>query len=724
VVLAVVPWVAVAMATGGVVVAICFIVVLAIVGGLGFLGLKIGMNERGELLLLLSVPLGFIFASSILALAARLGGSVRLIGWVLAVTGVVGLSLAGRWLRGTALQPIRHRLVYFVLSVVVCAVYFSPGAWRDGRSTSDGGFRWIYVDTQYLMAVSASVMTDHGRPAHAGLATAPLTYHFAPYAVSGTLSAMTGLEVPDTHVRVVRGLGLIALMLSALALGRILGRRLGNAAFAGIAAVVGLFFYGSLSALFEPQFGTTATTSFPPLLFLIPHLEVTHDGGWFSHLVLGHSDLWAGIGMLVTLALLADRVTSRARPRLPLDLFVLVPGLVACLNSIAGVGMVGVVGGVYFLVGIWRRRAWLLGATTLIAAGAAIGVMGYVGSSSAAGVALDVTYAGKAFMLWCWLFVGLGVRIAAFGWSRRWRDDPMVWMLALLVVGYITMGLFIRDDFDSHNLYALRFLQGVLSVFAFAWLGAMVTCGGWRETVAAGLLRWCGAVAALLLLIDVMAFGIRVVRGDPFSVDASFSLKLASVGALAVLVGSSTLLAWRHLSPRSWRVVPAVLFASLSLGSFAWLPPWMAYGLNRLGLQVTLSPDEVTALRWVRDSSEPDALLATNHHAVAKFRLRQERSYGYRVIAERPILLEGWEYGEKYDPRFAAVRNDNDLLFSTNDSALAHRIIDRYGVQFVVTAPATDLHIAGDLPWLKQVARFGAVKVYETVPRRATRPRT
>lgn len=715
--LAFLPWLAVSFATGGPWVALHLLVAMALIAGLGWLALAVGMREPDEMSLLLAVPLGFALAATVLAVVARLDASIRFAGWALAVAGGVGLIVGRGRVAAMMGRPVRFGVLFVVLSAVVCGIYFAPGAWRDGITTAHGGFQWMYVDTQYHMAVAAAVKTNHGPPAMPGMATAPLIYHFAPYAMAGTLSAMTGIRIADAAARVMRAVGLVALILSALALGRTLGRRLGSPALAGVASVVGLFFCGSLSALLVSKVNSTGATTLPAFLFSMPDLAVVHDGGWFSHLVLGHSELWGGIGIFTALALLVSRLDTVERPRLALDLAVIVPGLVLALNVIAGIGTVGVVVGVYALLGLRHRKALLLAAAVLVVAVAVERVLGYVGSPSSSGVALDLSYSSKALALWRWLFVGLGVRLVAAAWWRRWRMDPAAWALLLFVVGYLAMGFLLRDSFDNHNSYGPKFLQGILSVFAFAWLGAVWATreSAWRETVVGELMGWAWRLGAVLLVADVVAAALASARGGfPAGSLAGWSLKLGAAGTGAVLAGVALLLACRRWVPKVWPGASSALLALMAVGLLAWLPSWAAYGLNRLHMQVRLSPAEVSALHWVRDHSGPDALIATNHHAVASFHSRKDRSYGYRVLAERPILLEGWEYGEKYDPRFPSVRRDNDLLFHTTDPDSARAVVRRYGIRYIVTAPGTDLHVADSPSWLRLAARFGSVKVYRT----------
>ena len=710
--LAVAPWVLVALVTGGPSVAVHMLVTLAVLGGLGALALRYGMTEHGEALYLLAIPVGFVFAASLLALGLRIGLSVRITGWALVALGLMGLLMVRGEGRGLGRQHLRYGVLYIVLSAMVCGLYFAPGAWQDGVTTADGSFQWMYIDTQYQMANAAVAKTDQAPPAMPGMSTAPFIYHFAPYSVAGAISAMTGLTIADATVRVVRGIGLLALLLASLGLGRILARRIGDADLGGIASVVGLFLYGSLSALFGSTNNTTATAELPAVLFPMPGLAgVVHDGGWFSHLVLGHSELWGGIGLLVTLALVTHRLTSITRPRTSVDLSIVVPALVLPINVIAGIGATGVVASVYAIMAIRHRRALLVSAGSLVVAGLVAWIMGYIGSPSASGVAIDAGYSAKALTLWRWLFVGLGVRVVAGAWFRRLRIDPAAWILIALVAGYFPIWFFLKDSFDGHNLYALKFLQGVLSVYAFAWLGGLLgrTEQSWFSTVARELLRWSWRLGVVLLTVDLVAASLTTIRGQV----TPRPLVFATIGALAVTLCSGVLLVWRERSPTGWRLASVAVFLVISLGFAAWLPSWMGYGLNRLRLHVTMSSDEVAALRWVRDTSRPDALIATNHHSIDAFRARRDRSYGYRMMAERPILLEGWEYGEMLTPQFPAVRRDNQVLFQTEDTDKARAIVQKYNIKYIVTAPGTDLQVTPEASWLQLAAHYGSVKVYQ-----------
>jgi hypothetical protein len=715
---ALMPWLLVAGLTGGPIVILNFLGLLALLAGLGLPVLRHGLQAERESTLLLSAPVGFILAAALLALAVQRGLPLTPVAACLAGLGLAGLVLQRRLLAAGLRAGVRHGLVYALLSLAVCLLYFLPGALHDGVPTRDGGMQWMYVDTQFHMAVEAAIKSPTGAPRMPGMAAAPISYHFAPFAVASALSAVTGLELPDAHARVLRGVGLLALLAAALALGRVLGRRLGNATGSGLAAVLGLFFYGSLSALFAPELNTSAPGPAPALLFEIPYAYVMHNGGWFSHLILGHSELWGGIGLAAGLALLGERLPPGQPARLRWDGFLLLPALVVALNVMAGIGLVGVVAGILLLAGRGRLRAWTLAAVTVAAAGLIALGMGYVGSPSTSQVTVDHHFAAGAFTLWRWLFVGLGVRIIALLWLRRWREDPMAWALAMFMVGYLAVGFLLKDDFDSHQLYGPKFLQGIFSLFAFAWIGATYPAwrrGAWRITLAPSALRVAlvlglGSLALNLGVLGAGALGLYSLAG------AGWSLRLAVAGSIGVAVGAAVLLAVSRRLPRLWRPLSSVMVGVCALGLLAWINPWTNFGLDRLHLEVALPGDEVTALQRLRGLAPPGALVATNHHEQADFLHRKGRSYGYRVVSERPILLEGWEYGEVFDRRFSQVQRDNDLLFTTNDPDTARAIIDRWGIEYLVAEPGTDLPVARRAAsWLQPLDVGGSVRIYRVL---------
>ena len=67
-------------------------------------------------------------------------------------------------------------------------------------------------------------------------------------------------------------------------------------------SVAGFFFYGALLALFTDERNSSSHVT-GAILFKIPEIGVGHDGGPFSHLVLGHSRVHAFIAITAIMGL-------------------------------------------------------------------------------------------------------------------------------------------------------------------------------------------------------------------------------------------------------------------------------------------------------------------------------------------------------------------------------------------------------------------------------------
>ena len=140
-------------------------------------------------------------------------------------------------------------------------MYFLPAARNDAVLRRDGSFNWIYVDTQYNHAISCSHQNVGSPPKKPGTVTAELLYHFGPYAPAAAISRFTGLNLGDAFARVTRGASLWALVLSCFGLGTLLSLKATGEKFGGIMSVAGLFFYGSLLALFADERNSSSSVT-------------------------------------------------------------------------------------------------------------------------------------------------------------------------------------------------------------------------------------------------------------------------------------------------------------------------------------------------------------------------------------------------------------------------------------------------------------------------------
>ncbi len=711
------PWAGVALATGGAGVALHLLVYAGWVSVVGFgvvsVALSTGSRSRA---IAFSPALGILTISALTAFWLRLG--LPLV-WTAAFwLGLAAFGARAAWRdRGLlAAAPFAFGKTLIVISSLICFVYFLPGARRDAVTLSDGSFNWIYVDTQFFHSIAASLKDSDGPPTMPGTATAELEYHFGEYTQPAAISLFTGLDLGDAFARVSRGTSLWALVLSCYGLGLLLSAWATGGAFGGVMAVVGFFFYGSLSSLFSGEMNTTS--AIPGVaLFRLPGVAVVAQGGPFSHLILGHSIAhgMAALTAIIGLGLIyrEERVAAAGRAAV----WLVIPALVVPVDSPAALCSLAVVGILLFWDRLRELRSWWL---LLLLAGvfaAAWWLMGYAHAPVAANASIRTTFIRQWWPLLVWFSAGLGFRILAFRWIKWPLRDPLSAMVAAVVGGFLTFSLAFSLYYGNER-YGLEFLQCLLSLLAFACLPP----GFWRAPVrsklAAEWLAWSSR-GLLLLVAAGVAMDVRArLRAAVPAGGESFGYGLPVALGLLILVYGLRVLFQR--SERLAAVGSTGLLAVLAIGFFAWIPPWLNFGMGRMKMDVVLTPGEVRGLHRLRELAAPGIRFATNRHAIPTIPVWPEASYGYGALAERPVLLEGFRNGgESFLPEFETLRGDNDLLFATTDAHALRRMADRYRVSFLVARPGTDIALPRPLPaWLVAEPDCGDLKIY-----RINRPR-
>jgi hypothetical protein len=505
---------------------------------------------------------------------------------------------------------------------------------------------------------------------------------------------------------------------SAFALSQIVGRLAGGYRYSGLLGVVGLFFYGSIGSLFASQQNSSSAVPGAALLFELPYVNLwwVDFGGPFAHVILGHSLLYGLIGTFAAVGLLLAKLRDPGNADFRPDVLTLLPGLVISLNVIAGLGVVGVVAASILFYGRQKPWAWLSSALVLSFFVSVAALLGYWGSSSAAGMQLDPHLARNWFGLFIWFFIGLGIRIYALRWIKGLWTNPASLVLGLFFAGYVVFPLVTYDPFDSHDLYSFRFLQALLSVFGLVALGADLGNNiQWdvrAKAVTMDLLRIAIIAASMLLVAAVVSIVGEFLRPEP-SDETLWLCKLtveSAVIVLALSVAGTTILRRPYSFVGTLATGILVVYC---VGFLAWLPPWLNFGMGRMNMDITVESRELFGLRRLKESSEPSDLIATNRHSIDSLPERSARSYVYRALTERPILIEGWEYGEKYDPQFEAVREDNDALFITHDERLARDIVDKYGIDYIVLRPGSDIEgLRSRVVWLEALPDTGTLRIY------------
>jgi hypothetical protein len=704
------PWLAVVLFTAGGWATLNFLgyAILVFAAGYSIVSAALPAPARPQTIFL-APAVGILAISALTAFWLRLG--LPLVRVPVLWLGLMAIGAVGLW-RDRAL--LRRNTVAYggtlaVLSVLICAVYFLPGARNDAVLRHDGSFNWIYVDTQWFHSMAASIKSGDSPPKEAGTTTAELLYHFGPYAPAAAISRLTGLYLGDALARVTRGASLWALVLSCFGLGTLLSLKATSGKFGGIMSVAGLFFYGSLLSLFADETNSSSYVT-GAILFKIPKVEVLGQGGPFSHLILGHSVL-NGMGAITAIMglCLVERERESVLTWRGLILLAL-PALAVPVHSVAALYCIGIVGILLFWGRLGAARSWLPIILMFCMFLGAWHTMGYGHASDATLTTINKNPGAQWWMLTVWVMVGLGFRIVGFRWISQPLKDPLSALVLASVLSLLSFSVLLQFP-RGEQRYGIYFLQSMFSIFAFSRLASGCWRGVDRSRWTAEWLRL--AIKSMILLVACVVL-MRIVAYATHSDAwiASFRLQIfPSLLLLSLLAGMSALMKRNRRFSAAGSVA---LMGVLLIGFLAWITPWLNFGMGRMKMDITLTPGEVRGLNRLDELAAPRERFATNKHAVDNLANDRERSYAYATLAERPVLLEGYRYhSETTHPGFTSLLRDNDLLFSTTDPKTVRNIAQSWHVRWLVARPGTDIALPRPLPaWLVEQPNCGDLKIY------------
>ncbi|MGA3090320.1 MAG: hypothetical protein ABSD75_17035 [Terriglobales bacterium] len=707
--LAFLPWIAVVLFTAGGWAALNFLgyAIVAIAAGYCIVSVALARSLRSQNLVLAPAT-GVLLISAVTVFWVRLG--LPLI-WVMALwlllVAIGGMFLwkdRGCWMKST----VAYGGALALLSALICLVYFLPSARNDAVLRPDGSFNWLYVDTQYNYSIAAAIKSGGSPPKEPGTATEELLYHFGGYAPAAAISRFDGLALGDAYARVTRGASLWALMLSCFGVGTLLSLKATGEKFGGIMSVAGLFFYGSLLALFTDERNSSSYVN-GAILFRLPEVGVGHDGGPFSHLVLGHSELHAltAITAIMGLCLLHREWGSVSWRSL---ILVALPACAVPMHSVAALYCLGVVGSLLFWARLRSVRSWLLIILMFCLFFGAWKVMGYSRAPDASRALIKIELRDQWGTIATAFMIGLGLRIVGFRWISRPLKDPVSALVLATILGMMMFFLLVHFKFGE-EIYGIFFLQSMFSIFAFSRL----TSGWWhgiaRSQWIEEWLRLTKNGTILIATCWVLIGGVGYLTQGHAGISFFRTKILLSFALFALLAGTYTLM---KRSPRFATIGSAVVMSVLLIGFFAWIPPVFNFGLGRMKMDVTLTPGEVQGLNRLDQLAAPGERFATNRHELDSLATNRQRSYSYAALSERPVLLEGLQYHTPAQlPWFQALVRDNDLIFSTSDPETVRDIAKTWGVRWLVARPGTDLALPRPLPaWLVEQQNSATLRIY------------
>jgi len=706
--LSLLPWLAVVLFTAGSWAAFNFLAYAAIACAAGYcivaLVLPTPLSVQN---FVLAPATGILVISGLTAFWVRLGLPLiwaDALWFVLTAIGAIFL-----WKDRTPLstQTIAYGGALVLLSVLICLVYLLPGARIDAVRRADGSFNWMYVDTQYNYSIAAAVKNG-SPPKEPGTYAVDLLYHFGGYAPAAAISRFDRLDLGDAFARVTRGASLWALMLSCLGLGTLLSLRATGEKFGGMMAVAGLFFYGSLLAMFTDELNSSSYVQ-GAILFKIPEIKVGHDGGPFSHLVLGHSELHALIAITAIMGIcLALR--ERQTPSWTVVFALALPAFALSMHSVASLYCLGIVAILLFWGRLTDLRSWVQILLMFVFFLLAYKIMGYGHAPDATRAVIGTKLTDQWGTIVNAFLIGLGFRILGFRWISKPFKDPVSVLVLATVVGLIAFFLFVHFK-GGEEIYGVYFAQSVFSIFAFSQLKSGSWRGGERVHWTEDWLRLARNGAFVLGLCWLLiGLADRMRRGNA-GIDF-FRIKIACCFLFfAALAGC---LALMKRSPRFAMAGSAFIMAALAIGFLAWIPPVANFGLQRMKMDVTLSPGEVQGLARLNQLAAPGDLVATNKHEIDSLATNRQRSYAYAALSDHRVLLEGVQYHTPSEqPWFQTLSADNDLLFTTNDADTMREIVNKWHLRWLVARPGTDIALPKPLPpWLVAEHNTGSLKIY------------
>lgn len=578
------------------------------------------------------------------------------------------------------------------------------------------GWAVTYVDLPYHNALAGEAM--HRFPPHyPQAALEPLNYHWFAHAWTAQISTVSGTPLEVLLWRFNPSVLVVAVpLLTALAAMRLSGRTWVGPAAAALAFLLLDVAPWAQSAMTTPLHTPMSPTQQFGVLIVVSLLVL---------IALRWRDL-APRGSVVLLVLLLVIAGGAKGSTLPV---LVAGGLLACLG---------------LLLSRDRARLRVVGVDTALAIVVMLTLNQFMFGGGAGGVSLDPS--GRDFVL------GRGALLLGSGFEPASPTGIAAGLLALLtiVLGHLgVLGLLVeRGDRVAPLAWLLVgcALSGIGAVLflthpgnaqwyfyksaepAFAIGAAWGTAALLSRAGSKPRLFWLGSASGVTALGLTHLVFVRGHDGAPGLGTAALALAVLA----ALLAGGAWLVArggGRHAVAAALAVaVGAAGAVPAAEAVVGWSPPESKVSA-RPSVAATHS-DDVRALQWLRDHSDPHDLVATNLHCRGRITdACDRRRFVVASYSERGVLVEGWtytreaskSYGERgsshlsestfWDPQLLAL-NDG---FITQPSASAAGELYDLGVRWVVVwhrAP----HAEDLAPFARLVHRSRNLSIHQLRP--------
>lgn len=141
-----------------------------------------------------------------------------------------------------------------------------------------------------------------------------------------------------------------------------------------------------------------------------------------------------------------------------------------------------------------------------------------------------------------------------------------------------------------------------------------------------------------------------------------------------------------------------------------WLHDEQAFERSGISAHRGLTTGLLSGLRWLRDHTQPSAVIAVNNHELGGS--GGSRYLYYSAFGERRVFLESWQYTSQDAPYVSGERTGTPFprMLAINNAAVLHAspaaislLYDRYGVRYIVI---DRLHGPAPSPGLNRVAKL------------------
>lgn len=325
----------------------------------------------------------------------------------------------------------------------------------------------------------------------------------------------------------------------------------------------------------------------------------------------------------------------------------------------------------------------------------------------------------------------------AFAWAggigmltREVRSDAATWLIAGIGAAGVC-AVFAFDHPALSQYYFLMSSRPYVSLAAAVGLAALARPAGRRRTV----LWVVGGALGIAAVYTVQATAGRTEASGGHLLIA-FAVPFVVLVAVLVALAGSLVVVGRH-----WRLDRRAIAGAVAVMAIATVAPAAVGRLdvyrqavttthrrNVVSAAASLPPGAIRAMRWLRDHSDPDDLVATNEHCrMTSTTVCDARDFWVSGYSERRVLVEGWAYtrtalahatqysgaagGPYWDPALLA---SNDVVFVSPTVADVEALASRYGVRWLVAAGSSTSPLLGSVATLR--FETAGVHVYE-IPR-------